>query len=169
MVSRCLGGPCDHRALTLFLWALTEAYRTVPLKPATVLGWTRHEAELVPQKQPNKQNDSRQLWGFYFCDQHKFEIYSRNLISNLTSSQQLGGASSSIQHKTPTWTEASAKQRHNKQTHRNIWVSTAETVHTQLWVIVSSLKPMETSGASQQNSIGLFWVVFYASTGSMVV
>lgn len=27
---------------TLFLWALTEAYRTVPLKPATVLGWTQH-------------------------------------------------------------------------------------------------------------------------------
>lgn len=25
--------------LTLFLWALIEAYRTVPLKPATERGW----------------------------------------------------------------------------------------------------------------------------------
>lgn len=37
----------QQTALTLFLWALTEAYRTVPLKPATVLGWTQDEAKLI--------------------------------------------------------------------------------------------------------------------------
>lgn len=38
-----LGVAVNKCKLTLFLCALTEAYRTVPLKPATVLGYTEEK------------------------------------------------------------------------------------------------------------------------------
>lgn len=39
----CRNKRANREILTLFLWALIEAYRTVPLNPATGRGWERIE------------------------------------------------------------------------------------------------------------------------------